>query len=42
MRSAIMQISVVGPLVFLIFVNDLPDALEALTLLLADAVVVVV
>ncbi len=28
----------IGPLLFLIFVNDLPDVLEALTLLSADDV----
>ncbi len=36
MHSGVPQDSVIGPLRFLLFVNGLPDVLEALTLLLAD------
>ncbi len=38
MHSGDLQASVKGPLLFRIFVNDLPDVLEALTLLFADYV----
>ncbi len=38
MRSGVPQGTVIDPIVFLLFVNDLPDALEALTLLFADDV----
>ncbi len=38
MRSGISQGSVIGPLQFLLFVNDFLDALKALTLLFADDV----
>ncbi len=41
MHSGIPQGSVIGPLVFLILVNDLTDVLEALTPLFADDVKVV-
>ncbi len=36
MHSAVPQSSGIGPLLFLLFVNDLPDVLKALTLLFAD------
>ncbi len=38
MHSGAPQGSVIGSLLFLLSVNDLPDVLEALTLLLADDV----
>ncbi len=38
MHSGVLQGSVIGPLVFLLFVNGLPDVLETMTLLFADDV----
>ncbi len=38
MSSAVSHESVIGQLLFFLFVEDLPHALEALTLLIADAV----
>ncbi len=41
LQSGVPQGSGIGPLLFLLFVNDLPDAFEALTLLFADDVKIV-
>ncbi len=41
MHSDVSQDFVIGPLLFLLFVSDLPDVLETMTLLFADGVKIV-